>query len=181
MSIYHPSDTTGKAGDHGKRAEMSFADRFYQKDGVKLKKTDTYRDCVEHVDSDGAITGKDGELHISSWEVKALKRGQRHDEEYLENQIWVEFVTKGNLGWLYGKADWIAFEVEYNGKFVCVNRKQLLEYCEIHCRPPFVISPRQAYYRFYVRKEKNEKGEITHDIVSLIEKQVIFDLEHWEL
>lgn len=181
MSIHHPLDTTGKAGDDGERAEKSFADRFYNRFKVKLKKTDTYRDCVEHVDYDGAITDKDGNMHISSWEVKSVKHGQRHDSNYLSDQVWVEFVTKGNLGWLYGKADWVAFELEYNGKFVCVNRKQLLEYCEINCHPPFVISPRQAYYRFYVRGQKNTKGELVHDIVSLIEKQVLFDLEHWEL
>ena len=58
MSIYHPLDITGKAGDDGKRAELSFADRFYKKYGVKLQKTDSYRDCVEHVDYDGAFTGK---------------------------------------------------------------------------------------------------------------------------
>lgn len=176
MSIKHDLDVEGKAFNDGDRAEKSFAERFFKKFGVYPRRTDEYRDKYEHIDYEADIRG-----HKGTWDVKAIKRLERNDADYMYDRVWVEFVSKGFLGWLYGKADWIAFELEKDGEFVCVRREQLLKFCEEHCEPIFVESPKEAMWGMYVRKYKLDDGSRTVDIMSLIDRDVLFCLENWKL
>jgi hypothetical protein len=60
------------------------------------------------------------------YDVKSIKKESRHDNTTNEEIIWVEFQNvRGNPGWLYGKADMIAFEVDKG--FLLVPRTSLLE------------------------------------------------------
>lgn len=176
MEYRNENDKTGRAAKNGKEAELLFAQRFLDKFGVAPIRTNEYRDRVEHVDYDACIKDEHGEVHTGSWDVKSLKP---KTEDPNNKWTWVEFVTYGHLGWLYGKADWIAFLMPCN-KFLCVNRRQLLALCQSKCHPPFVSDKSKAPYHYYVRwHEKN--GKWSQDVVSMIYTRELFYLEHWKL
>lgn len=62
----------------------------------------------------------DCQINDYKYDVKGRKRLNRHDINYT-NDIHVELVNvRGNLGWIEGKANFIAFEQE--DKFLIVNR-----------------------------------------------------------
>ena len=43
-------------------------------------------------------------------DVKARKRVARKDSDVQDDLVWLEFKNvQGKIGWVYGKADWIAF------------------------------------------------------------------------
>jgi len=47
------------------------------------------------------------------FDVKAIKKTNRYDNEPNENIHWVELKNvRGNKGWLYGDANYFAFETE---------------------------------------------------------------------
>lgn len=57
-------------------------------------------------------------------DVKSIKKQSRHDLVYNENFHWVELKNvKGSLSWLYGNADFFAFEVE--DYWIIVEKKAL--------------------------------------------------------
>lgn len=176
MAILHELDVEGKAYTDGERAEKSFANRFFDKFGIYPMRTDEYRDKYEHIDYEARLRG-----HIGTWDVKSIKRWERNDSDYMYDKVWVEFVSKGYLGWLYGKADWVAFELEKDGRFICVKREELLEYCEEHCRARCVVNARDAMWNLYVRRYVNDKGEKVYDMMSLIDRDALFLLENWIL
>jgi hypothetical protein len=97
-----------------------------------------------------------------------VKGGNKLDE------IWVEFNNvRGNHGWLYGKATYIAFDMpELNG-FVIVGRNELRERCEGIVDKVFV-SKNEALKKWYQRKDR-------FDIISKIHLTDIEDLKSYRL
>ena len=66
---------------------------------------------------------------LKSVDVKIMKKTSRSDASAQDKWIWVEFNNvNGNDGWLYGEADYIAFERQNN--FTLVNRKELVKIAE---------------------------------------------------
>jgi hypothetical protein len=93
----------------GKIAELKFAETAEQQ-GYTILKASKMADWLEHWDY--IIKKADKSLKI---EVKSQKKFSRHHSTgFMEDYAWVELhgVTKNNAGWLYGKADLIAFETE---------------------------------------------------------------------
>lgn len=179
MSYKNENDKTGRAAKRGREAEILFAKRFHAKFGIWPIKTDTYRDTFEHVDFDAAIKDEYDEVHTGSWDVKSLKP-RSEKVGYVEKWVWVEFLTYGHLGWLFGKADWIAFLMPC-GKFLCVNRKQLLDYCKATVNHlSFVTDKSKAPYNIYVRWHMKD-GKWCQDLMTLIPTRKLFSLEHWKL
>jgi hypothetical protein len=65
-------------------------------------------------------------------DVKARKRVARKDANVQDDLVWLEFKNvQGKFGWLYGKADWIAFERDED--FVLVKRHDLALMAEKLC------------------------------------------------
>ena len=72
------------------------------------------------------------------------------------NSIWVEFKNvHGNTGWMYGEAEYIAFEMKEVDGFCMINRLDLLSYCKKNVEPTFVdIS--NSYKKLYQRKDRKD-------------------------
>ena len=90
------------------------------------------------------------------------------------DSIWVEFKNvKGNQGWLYGKANYIAFDMpELNG-FVMVGRNELKDRCEQIIEKVFV-SKNEAIRKLYTRMDRM-------DVIAQIQLNDIKDLKSYRL
>ncbi len=90
-------------------------------------------------------------------EVKAEKRIQRADDALQANFIWVEIRNvRGKVGWLFGKADLIAFEKEKT--FFFVKRLDLLAVVNQKVNlVAKVKSAQDALYKIYTREGRKDK------------------------
>lgn len=105
--------------DIGYKAECVFEELANVK-GHKIAKSTRYQNMFEHYDYI-----LDDQIKV---DVKARKRLNRHNTQQ-DTWIWVEFKNvKGNPGWLYGKADIIAFETYKN--FLLISRSELTKLSE---------------------------------------------------
>ena len=90
------------------------------------------------------------------------------------DSIWVEFKNvRGKNGWLYGKAQYIAFDMpELNG-FVMVGRNELKDRCEQIIEKVFV-SKNEAIRKLYTRDGRM-------DVIAQIQLNDINDLKSYRL
>lgn len=90
-------------------------------------------------------------------EVKAEKRIERSDHDLQSKFIWVELRNvRGKVGWLFGKADLIAFEREKT--FFFVKRLDLL--ATVNQKVDLVAkakSAKDALYKIYTREGRKDK------------------------
>lgn len=90
-------------------------------------------------------------------EVKSAKRIDRHDLNAQLDYVWVEFQNvRGKVGWLFGKADIIAFEKE--ATFIFVKRLDLLAL--VNKKVDLVAKvrdPKDALYKIYRRDGRKDK------------------------
>lgn len=120
----------------GTKAEQLFVSAC-SKIGYKCIKTDKNTDIYDHIDF--YIERPNGTTSVD------VKGNNTIDS------IWIEFKNvKGNDGWLYGKAKYIAFDMpELNG-FVLVSRNELRDRCENIVEKVFV-SKSEAIKKLYTR------------------------------
>ena len=118
----------------------------------EVKKATKQEDCRDHFDYRFAKNGKEFKV-----EVKAMKRVSRSQDGGQEEWIWVEFKNvQGNLGWLYGKADYVAFELKES--FIFVDREDLAKLSEKVCDlSNMVKSPYEAQRKGYRRKNRPDE------------------------
>jgi hypothetical protein len=104
----------------GFNAEVRF-ERALLAHGIKFAKATAHQDRVEHWDFNvGKFQGAPCKL-----EVKSMKRARRGDSQPTSDLVFVElFGISGYHGWIYGRANRIAFE-QFEG-FLCVDRELLL-------------------------------------------------------
>jgi hypothetical protein len=90
------------------------------------------------------------------------------------DSIWVEFKNvRGKDGWLYGKAQYIAFDMpELNG-FVMVGRNELKDRCEEIIEKVFV-GKNEAIRKLYTRYGRE-------DVIAQIQLNDISDLKSYRL
>jgi len=114
----------------------------------------------------------DFKVNNSTVDVKALKRINRSDSMFSTDYTWVELQNvRGNTGWLFGDADYIAFE-QLN-HFLIVKRIDLIDFCKKNVKDQFVDRASQAIYKKYQRKNRQ-------DIISLISlKDLVSDVKVW--
>lgn len=148
-------DTNGEASALGASAEASFYQAaksvgWHIEDAPK-------QDQFKHIDYYVETTNGSK----ISFEVKSRKKIKRSDNNLNDEYLWIEFKNvQGNRGWLYGKADCIAFEREND--FLIVNRKSLARLCEKLCDLTKINTDVSLpLYTGYQRKGRN-------DLVSLI-------------
>lgn len=99
-------------------------------------------------------------------EVKSIKGfSKKHPKQ--EEWLWVEFKNvTGNLGWLKGKADLIAFELK--DKFIIVDREDLLRFSlkTVDFVKEVTCSKDSKYRIFRPRGGKDEKALVkTIDVI----------------
>ena len=117
----------------------------------------TFKENVhDHIDF--FVKGKTESLRDFGFsvDVKARKRKSRSSDEYDDKYIWVEFKNvRGKKGWLYGKADKIAFETERG--FLMVDRAELAKWCEEKVDfKRFARKAHTAIYKVYTRKGRED-------------------------
>jgi hypothetical protein len=123
----------------GKDVELEFASLF--KDALS---TSQEEDIKDHVDVKISI-GVD---------VKGLKKINRVDESVNENFHWVEIKNvQGKDGWLYGKADFFAFEIK--DYWIIVGREDLQKFIADKCKKKTWTNKPDLYtlYRRVGRKD----------------------------
>lgn len=104
-------------------------------------------------------------------DVKGAKRLRRSDSKPNYDIIYVELKNvRGDKGWLLGKADLIAFELE--DKFILVDRKKLLQRTYEKIKYHYQSTP-QPYYLYNRRDRK--------DVLTLLLLDDIKDIIEWEL
>lgn len=108
----------------GQKAESSFA-RSAIKHGWTIEPASEDSNKNEHFDY--VMSKDDRSLRV---EVKSRKRMRRKDSNVQDEHVWIELhgVRKDDQGWLYGKADLIAFELK--NSFRIVRRTDLLDLVE---------------------------------------------------
>lgn len=117
------------------------------KKNFKISKSTKNQDIYEHWDF---------KVNNSLVDVKGLKKISRSDDEYSNNITWLEIQNvRGNVGWLKGKADFIAFEQE--DCFLIFQRKDLLDWLRKKITNyRFVNSSKEALYRLYQRRGRKD-------------------------
>ena len=90
-------------------------------------------------------------------EVKSKKRIQRGEDRSQHDFVWVELQNvRGETGWLFGKADLIAFEKEKT--FLIVKKPDLLKTVNKKVNlVEKVKSPKDALYKIYKREGRKDK------------------------
>lgn len=120
--------------------------------GWKVSASSKNENINEHWDF---LIEKDKEF--SKVEVKSKKRINRGDKDEQIALIWVELRNvKGEPGWLFGKADLIAFEKEKS--FILVKRLDLLALVNKKVNlVAKVRDPKDALYKIYTRAGRKDK------------------------
>ena len=135
----------------GRRAEVCFKG-LAERRGYTVIQTSAASNIREHIDF---ILVRDNEPDKTAVDVKARKKVSRYSDEYDDENVWIEFNNvRGNPGWLYGKADKIAFERAFD--FVLVDRESLKEYCEATVSPVIVKSRAEAIYKSFQRNGRKD-------------------------
>lgn len=148
----------------GEKAESRFK-RLIEQSGFTAKHANRYQDSRCHVD----FTIWRGKW-VATVDVKALKKINRRDKTYDTSTVWVEWKNVcGYNGWLYGDADYIAFERPK--AFWMVKRQMLFDLAMQTVDFSFrVTKPSDAINALYSRKgRKDELSRIkTRDLYSSI-------------
>lgn len=86
------------------------------------------------------------------FDVKAMKKVNRSDDKANENIHYVEIKNvQGHPGWLYGEADFFAFETEEY--FVLVHKEKLQSFIKDKCGKK-EFSEKPELYKLYQRKDR---------------------------
>lgn len=116
--------------------------------GYTCMKSDRDTDIYDHIDYFVARVNDETSVDV---------KGGNHP-----SVIWVEFQNvNGDKGWLYGKAEYIAFDMPELGGFVMVGRKELARLSEKIVEPTFVTK-QEATRKYYQRAGRQ-------DIISRLE------------
>jgi len=135
-------------GEHAENLFIVLAVRL----GWKVSASSKDENIEDHWDY---LIEKEGETF--KVEVKSQKRIRREDKTEQADFTWVELRNvRGKVGWLFGKADLIAFEKETS--FLFVKRLDLL--AVINKKVNLVAkvrTPADAVYKIYIREGRKDK------------------------
>jgi len=140
----------------GESAEKRFAMTLY-----KSIFATTHENIHEHWDV------RDEEF---KYDVKAMKRCNRGDSEPTDRIHYIELKNvQGKKGWLYGDADYIAFETRAH--WVLVSRPRLQKWIDSIDKP---MSNKKEIYKLYSRVGRADVMTIvpTMDLIAISDKIV---------
>ena len=163
-------DKTGECLQSGLGAEQLF-DQIATSKHLEIKSAKRRDNIQKHID-------KYVIDDVGTWsvDIKARKKTRRSDDNAQDDWIWIEFQNvRGNTGWLYGEADYIAFETQDN--FVIVKKDSLIKYVEgaVDMGKSVKYSG-EAKYKTYRRAGRN-------DLLTMVElSEIKKNCEHsvWE-
>jgi hypothetical protein len=144
-------DSTGESQKMGESAEGSF-ELLALKKNLKIEKA-SEKQQKSHIDF--ILTDLKNKKYFV--DVKACKKTSRNSTKTNENLVWIEFKNvAGFKGWLYGAADFIAFE--RSDDFVIVPRTALVNLCERIVNTSKKVSlVEDALYSIYNRKGRKDE------------------------
>jgi hypothetical protein len=136
------------------QAEIDFFNMFDD-----IKKSDRDSDMFGHYDF--IIADK------TKVDVKGAKKINRHDQSPNHDIHYIEFRNvRGNKGWVYGEADYIAFE--YYDTFLLVKRESIIELCKSKILDKS-IKNYKSIYGLYSREGRE-------DLITLIPTKDLIDI-----
>jgi hypothetical protein len=145
-----------KSYEYGEKAEKRFAALL-----PNPVEATTTQNILEHWDiANGDI----------KYDVKAMKKFRRSDDHPTDRIHYIELKNvNGKKGWLYGQADYIAFETR--SYWVIVSRQKLQEMIE-GIKMEFSLEPQ--VYKLYTRKTRSDVMTIvpTIDLISIADRMV---------
>ena len=143
-------DKTGECLQTGLGAEQLF-DQIAESKSLEIKNAKRRENMQKHIDK--YVTDDVGTWSV---DIKARKKTSRSNSQAQDDWIWIEFQNvRGDVGWLYGEADRIAFETQDN--FIIVDRSSLIDYVEnVVDMGKSVKYSSQAQYRTYRRAGRND-------------------------
>jgi hypothetical protein len=104
-------------------------------------------------------------MHVDFWhgDIGVDVKGNN-----LPDEIWVEFKNvRGEPGWVFGEATYIAFDIPELHGFALVERQELQNYCHQNVDFSGLVAKQDAYKRCYQRKDRED----------LITKLILQDLQ----
>ena len=134
----------------GLKTESLF-EEIAKKENFIVRKSSLSEDRFKHIDF---FLEQD---HFKySVDVKARKKTTRGDVKVNDEWTWIEFKNVlGRKGWLYGEADYIAFERADD--FLMINRENLVKFCEDKVDLKTMVSRAyQAEYKVYQRQGRKD-------------------------
>jgi hypothetical protein len=161
-------DKGGLCLEIGMNAEKELI-KIAEKKNVRIEKSSRHNDMKEHFDY--FFHHRTGTKKV---EVKAMKKLGRAGEQQ-DEWIWVEFKNVGgNPGWLYGKADLVAFE--FKEHFLFVDRQELADISEKLINRD-IIAKKSCDAKYIGYRRWNRPNELTgminnKDLLSLNYKKV---------
>jgi hypothetical protein len=160
-------DKTGECIQSGLGAEQIF-DQIAESKNLEVKNARRRENIHKHIDK--YVTQ---ESKTWSVDIKARKKTSRSDSDAQDEWIWIEFQNvRGNLGWLYGEADNIAFETQ--DSFVIVDRKSLIDYVEN------AVDMAKPVRKSYLAKYKTYQRAGRNDLLTMVElSKIIENCKHF--
>jgi len=150
-------DKDGECLQSGLGAEQIFEQIALSKN-LEVKTAKRRENIQKHIDKH--LIEENGQ----GWsvDIKARKKASRSDSEAQDEWIWIEFQNvRGNAGWLYGEADYIAFETQDD--FTIVNRKSLVDYVE------GVVDMGKPVRKSFLAKYKTYRRANRNDLLTMVE------------
>jgi len=166
MTYRNKHDSSGKCGEIGEKVEKLFVSVLKRKD-PKARVGTSQEDLFGKID---VVSPKYG----GTYDVKAKKKVSRSNAEAQDEFIWIEYQNvQGTRGWLFGDADFIAFEREND--FVVIPRNDLIKVCKLLVdKDRFVVEGKYALYKMYQRKGRK-------DLLTMIKMSDIVGLSNVEI
>ena len=171
MEYKNEFDNNGLDISDGRRAEENFKRLFENRFGVAPLKTEEDDDKYCHIDFYMQVPTNEGNIHTASVDVKSWKQEP--------NDVWIEFVSYGRLGWLYGEANYIAFETPDEKGFIIVDREELVKLVERVCVTNFTNNLKYALFRPLIRGKGKNSNKF--DLVTKIPRSLLYSIKHWIL
>ena len=134
----------------GKSKEDEFAALLVRQFGGIIRHATKNEDIFSHID----LIWEYNNNKIISFDVKSAKKNSRTDNSPNYTINWIELKNvQGNNGWLFGKADYIAFECEYD--WIICRRIDIVKFIDETVKNKR-ISKSKDLYTYYQRDGRQD-------------------------
>lgn len=133
----------------GLAKEDAFAKLLVDTYGGKTRHSSKEDDMYNHLDIIWSFNNKD-----YSFDVKGLKKHNQKDINTDDSIHWIEIQNvRGNKGWIFGKADYIAFETNEN--WLIVRRNDIIDWIDKKVIDKTIVYSKDlyTYYQRYGRDD----------------------------
>lgn len=160
MTYVNKFDKDGKCSKEGHSAENIFK-KIAESKNYLVTLASKQENMHKHIDM--FLEGRDSETKkkkVISVDIKASKRTSRKDKNFNYEWVWIEIKNvQGRKGWLFGEADFIAFEQEKH--FVLVPRKTLVSFVKSNVRFDLDKVERASHAKYKIYQRRGRRDQIT--------------------